>query len=124
MPDRAPCRVVVVDDQESYRRMLQLVLDLEADIELVGEAVDGVTAIEAAREHQPDVLLLDIAMPVLDGLEALPEILAASPRTAVVMLTGFGSPAMRSRASDAGARGFLEKGADPRQIIEAIHAVR
>lgn len=101
-------------------------LGLEPGLEVVGQAADGQEAVDAARELRPDVVLLDIAMPVLDGLEALPLIRAESPDTKVVMLTGVTTEAVRQRALDAGAAFFLEKGTGidtlARRIKEACAA--
>lgn len=102
--------------------MLQLVLEVEDGIEVVGEAADGTAGIELAREQQPDVLLLDVSMPVLDGLAALPSIREASPGTRVVMLTGFSDEGMREQALGNGAAGFVEKGSDPAAITNAVRA--
>ncbi|HWH05086.1 MAG TPA: response regulator transcription factor [Gaiellaceae bacterium] len=117
----ADCEVVICDDQEGFRRTVAIVLGLDDGVAVVGEAADGEEAIRLARELQPDVLLLDIAMPVMDGLEALPAIREASPDTRVVMLTGLASEAIRERALAAGATLFIEKGTD---IATLAHAAR
>ena len=116
----ASCRIVVCDDQPDFRELLSMVLTLESGVEVVGEAADGLEAIEAVRQHLPDLLLLDIAMPNMDGLEALPHIRKASPGTKVVMVTAFGSESIRQRALDAGAAGFLEKGMDVTDLVSEI----
>jgi two-component system, NarL family, response regulator DesR len=121
------CRVVLCDDQKAFRDLLALLLGVEPGIEVVGEAANGLEAIDVALDQQPDVLLLDISMPELDGLSALPRIREAAPDTNVVMLTGLGAPALRERALAGGAVAYLEKGLDPGQIIDAIrsaHALR
>ena len=114
------CRIVVCDDQSAFRQLVTMVLGLERGIEVVGEAADGVEAIDAARRHAPDVLLLDVAMPNMDGLEALPFIREASPATRVVMVTAFGSETIRERALAAGAAGFIEKGLDVAELVEQV----
>ena len=114
------CKVAICDDIENFRRMLRLVLEFESDIEVVGEAGDGRAAVELCEALQPDVLLLDVSMPVMDGLEALPMILETSPETSVVMLTGYGSREVEGRAMERGAFRYLEKGADPATITTAI----
>ncbi len=106
------CQVVICDDQAAFRKLVSLVLGLEQDLDVVGEAADGEEAIRMVGELRPDVLLLDIAMPVMDGLEALPKIRESSPETQVIMLTGLVSERMRQRALDAGACLFIEKGTD------------
>lgn len=124
MPAR--CRVVICDDQAAFRQTVVIVLGLDEELEVVGQAANGQEAVDSVRELRPDVVLLDIAMPVLDGLEALPLIRAASPDTKVVMLTGVTSEAIRERALAAGAVLFLEKGtgidALARRIKEACAA--
>lgn len=117
------CRIVICDDQAGFRRLLGVVMATEDGLEVVGEAADGLEAIAVVRNAQPDVVLLDIAMPNMDGLEALPDIREASPASAVVMLTAFGSPSVRERAAAAGAVGFVEKGGDLGELIAAIRGV-
>jgi len=119
----ADCEVVICDDQEGFRRTVAIVLGLDDGVAVVGEAADGEEAIRLARELQPDVLLLDIAMPVMDGLEALPAIREASPDTRVVMLTGLASEAIRERALAAGATLFIEKGTDIATLARRVREV-
>ena len=119
----ADCEVVICDDQEGFRRTVAIVLGLDEGVAVVGEAADGEEAIRLARELQPDVLLLDIAMPVMDGLEALPAIREASPDTRVVMLTGLASEAIRERALAAGATLFIEKGTDIATLARRVREV-
>jgi CheY-like chemotaxis protein len=117
------CTVVVCDDQPGYRRLVGLALGLDGTIEVVAEAENGAQAIAAVAEHRPNVLLLDVAMPVMDGLEALPQVLARSPQTKVIMLTGVVNDAVRADAIRAGAARFLEKGIDPRALADEVRAV-
>jgi DNA-binding NarL/FixJ family response regulator len=114
------CRIVVCDDQPAYRQIVAMVLGLESDLEVVGEAGNGRQAVELVEELKPEVLVLDIAMPVLDGLEALPLIRAASPETKVVMLTGVVGDGIRERALAGGAALFLEKGTDIQDVVRAV----
>lgn len=109
---RDSCTVAICDDQAGFRQLVAIVLGLESEIEVVGEAGDGREAIALAARLQPDILLLDVAMPEMDGLEALPLVREASPATQVVMLTALTGPSIRERALAAGARDFLEKGID------------
>jgi DNA-binding NarL/FixJ family response regulator len=115
-----PLRIVVCDDQPAFRMIVSTVLRLEPDVEVVGEAGDGKQAIELAVRLKPDVLLLDIAMPVMDGLEALPHIRAESPGTKVVMLTGVANDSVRQSALDGGAALFLEKGVDIDVLVRSV----
>ncbi|TAL22371.1 MAG: response regulator [Frankiales bacterium] len=120
--DRA-IRVLVVDDTADLRFLLRMALGSESDIDVVGEAGDGREAVEAARRHRPDVMLLDLAMPVMDGLEALPLVRAASPGTQVVILSGFEATSMAASASAAGAAAYVQKGAAPDVIIGCVRRV-
>lgn len=115
-----PCRIVICDDQAGFRQLISLVLGLEDGLEVVGEAQDGRAVVQVVADLSPDVLLLDIAMPERDGIDALPEIRNASPGTSVVMLTAFASDIVRRRAMDAGASGFIEKGADVDDLVAQI----
>ena len=117
-------RVLIVDDQALVRAGFKMILESEPEIEIVGEAEDGLQAVEAARELSPDVVLMDIRMPNLDGLEATRRILAAtteSPR--VLMLTTFDLDEYVYEALRAGASGFMLKDTPPEQLISAIHIV-
>ncbi|WP_030055785.1 MULTISPECIES: response regulator [Streptomyces] len=104
-----PIRVVVADDQELVRAGFGMILDAQPDIEVVAEACDGAEAVEAVREHGPDVLLLDVRMPVMDGLEAARRVCAEFPATKVIMLTTFDIDDYVFDALYAGASGFLLK---------------
>ena len=118
-------RVLIVDDQSMVRAGFRLILESEADIEVVGEAEDGEKAIAAARALTPDVVLMDIQMPVLDGLTATRQLLGAStdrpPR--VLILTTFERDEYVFEALRAGASGFLLKNAPPEDLIEAVRVV-
>ena len=105
-----PLRVVIVDDAEELRILLRLALDREGDFSVVAEAADGETGVAAVIAHQPDLVLLDIAMPVLDGLQALPLIRTECPSATVVMLSGFGATSRAAiEALQLGAHGYLQK---------------
>jgi DNA-binding NarL/FixJ family response regulator len=99
-------------------------MSLESDLEIVGEASNGAEAIELARSAQPDVVVLDLTMPVMDGLEALPRIREAAPGARVIMLSAHGTNDMEARAVAAGASRYLEKTATTREIVEAVRAHR
>ena len=115
-------RVVVADDQEIVRTGLRMILDAQPGIEVVGEAADGREAVDAARRLRPDVCLLDIRMPDLDGIEATRRILAADQPPAVVVITTFDLDEYVYGALRAGAKGFLLKDAGPDLLVQAIHA--
>jgi len=120
-----PIRVVVVDDQALVRMGVRALLAVEPDTELVGEATDGRAGIELIRHVRPDVALMDIRMPALDGLAALREITAEPDLsgTRVVMLTTFGLDEYVFEALHAGASGFVLKDADPEEILRAVRVV-
>ena len=112
--------ILVCDDQPAFREVVSMMLSLEPSLEVVGEATNGEEALRLVAELQPDLVLLDIAMPMMDGLEVLPLIKGVAPDTRVVMLTGFTSTDMRERALAAGARGYIEKGTDVPALVAHI----
>ncbi len=122
-------RVMVVDDQALVRRGFSLVLDNEPDIEVVAEAGNGLEAIEAAREYQPDIILMDIRMPEMDGLEATARLLqekrteAGDTACRVIILTTFDPDEYVFRALQAGASGFVLKDIPPEALVEAVRTV-
>ena len=116
-------RVLVVDDQSMVREGLRMILDLQEDIEVVAEAADGRAALRAAAEHRPDVVLMDIRMPVMDGLQATERILAAQEHTRVLMLTTFDLDEYVFGALKAGASGFLLKDTPPADLLAGIRIV-
>jgi DNA-binding NarL/FixJ family response regulator len=115
-------RVVVADDQEIVRTGLRMILDAQPRIEVVGEAVNGLQAVDAARRLRPDVCLIDIRMPVLDGIEATRRIVAAEQPPAVVVITTFDIDEYVYGALRAGAKGFLLKDAGPELLRQAVYA--
>jgi len=116
-------RVVVVDDSEDLRLFLRLALDSHAAFEVVGEAGDGRAGVECCREVQPDLVLLDLSMPVMDGLEALPLIRSEVPDARVVVLSGFDAAAMGEDVRAAGADAFVEKGTPQRDLLALLQNV-
>lgn len=117
-------RVLLADDETMIRAGVRAILASDSGIEVVAEAGDGREAIEQARAHRPDVALLDIRMPVLDGIAAAAEIRRAVPGTAVLMLTTFGEDRYIAAAlGEAGAAGFLLKSGDPHELLAGIRAV-
>jgi DNA-binding NarL/FixJ family response regulator len=115
----ASARVLLCDDCAPVRELVRLVLESEG-IEVVGEVADGGAAIEEAGRCQPDVVLLDISMPAMDGLEALPEIQRVAPQARVVVFSGFDNPVIVERALELGAVRYVEKGGRPEEIIAAV----
>lgn len=119
-----PVRVLVVDDDPLVRSALRLVLGGDRGIVLVGEAANGAEAVDAVRSAGPDVVLMDIRMPVLDGLVATERIMALpAPRPEVIVLTTFDADELVIGAMRAGASGFLLKDTAPQDIIAAVHRV-
>jgi DNA-binding NarL/FixJ family response regulator len=118
-----PIRVLVVDDHPVFRRGMRAILGAEPDTELVGEATDGEEAIVRALELRPDVILMDLNMPSVTGIEATRRILEVSPDTAILMLTMFEDDKSILAAMRAGAHGYVLKGADGSEMLRAIHAV-
>lgn len=112
-------RVVLVDDTADLRQLLRIALG-RVGFDVVGEAGDGAAGIEVAREQEPDLVVLDLSMPVMDGLEALPHIRAACPRAAIVVLSGFGANQMTERALARGADGYIQKGAPLSEVVDRL----
>ncbi len=117
-----PLRVLLVDDQALVRSGFAMILSVEDDIEVVGEAADGEQAVAAAAELRPDVVLMDVQMPVLDGVRATEQIVAAG-HGRVVVLTTFDRDDYLFDALRAGASGFLLKNADPDDLVDAVRKV-
>ncbi|MBN9155066.1 MAG: response regulator transcription factor [Microbacterium sp.] len=118
-----PIRVVLVDDQALFRAGIRMLVDSQPDLAVVGEASDGREAIGVVRATRPDVVLMDIRMPVLDGLGATAELLRDPDPPRIVMLTTFDLDEAAARAIRQGASGFLLKDADPEFLLAAIRTV-
>ncbi|MBN9743694.1 DNA-binding response regulator [Amycolatopsis sp. A1MSW2902] len=116
-------RVLLADDQAMVRGALATVLGLEADIEVVAQVGTGDEVVAAAKETVPDVALLDVQMPGMDGLTAAAELKTALPACRVIICTTFGRPGYLARAMAAGAAGFVVKDAPPEQLVEAVRRV-
>jgi DNA-binding NarL/FixJ family response regulator len=124
VPDRAekprPLRVLIADDHRLFAEVLDSILSGDERIEVVGRASDGSEAVELARKLEPDVVLMDVSMPVLDGFEATREIRAASEGVRVLMLTGSDSRDDVDRSREAGASGYVTKDRIASELVAAI----
>ena len=115
-------RVLIADDHRLFAEALEAVLATEERIEVIGRAADGEEAVALARRLQPDVVALDISMPVMDGFEAAAELEKLDPAPGVLILTGSSSPFDVDRARRAGVRGYVTKDAIAARLVEAIIA--
>ena len=116
-------RLLLADDQALVRGALAALLDLEADLQVVAEVGRGDEVLDAAREHRPDVALLDVEMPGLDGIAATEVLRAALPEVRVLIVTTFGRPGYLRRALQSGAAGFVVKDTPARQLADAVRRV-
>ncbi|TFD61960.1 response regulator transcription factor [Cryobacterium sp. Hh7] len=122
-PRSAPIRILLVDDQALLRVGFRMVLEAEDDFTVVGEASDGAQAIDLAARLKPDVVLMDVRMSGIDGIEATRQIMAAQPETRIIILTTFDLDEYAFGGLRAGASGFLLKNAEPGELIAAIRTV-
>ena len=116
-------RIVLADDHQLFRDALKQLLDAEADFVVVGEAGDGEEAVAQTLQHEPDILLLDVAMPNANGMQVLEQIAAASRTTRIIMVTGTVEEEALRRALHLGARGFVLKESGAMQLLESIRVV-
>lgn len=117
-----PIRILVADDHLIVREGLRLILETDEEMQLIGEAVNGKEAVEFASQLNPDVILMDLRMPVLDGLSAIEIIRRQLPRIAIVILTNFNEDEMMVKGLSAGAKGFLLKDTDRATLLNSIRA--
>ena len=115
--------VLVVDDADDLRMLLRARMESRTGLTVIGEAADGLAAVELASELQPDLVMLDLAMPRMDGLEALPLIRAAVPGVRVIVLSGFNQSTLAEKAMEAGADRYVVKGGSMRQLLELVDTV-
>lgn len=118
-----PIRLLLADDQALVRGALSALLGLEPDLEVVAEVGRGDQVIGAVRQHSPDVALLDVEMPGLDGIAATAEVRATAPHTRVLIVTTFGRPGYLRRALQAGASGFVVKDTPSAQLADAVRRI-
>ncbi|HEX2015860.1 MAG TPA: response regulator transcription factor [Solirubrobacteraceae bacterium] len=116
-----PIRTFLCDDVEEFRALIRIAFQGDEQIIVVGEAGDGRAGYEGVRETQPDVVLLDLSMPDLDGLEAIPLMRRACPTAAILVLSGFSAETMGPPVQRAGGDGYVEKGASFDEIRLAVH---
>ncbi|HSG18917.1 MAG TPA: response regulator transcription factor, partial [Anaerolineae bacterium] len=112
--------VLIADDHGVVRQGLRTYLELLDDIDIVGEAQNGIEAVDQVRQHRPDIVLMDLVMPEMNGVEATRRALAASSNTRVIVLTSFAEDELVFPAIEAGATGYLLKDVDPAELHQAI----
>ena len=117
---RRPSRVAIADDSRALRVLVRALIQLEPDFELVGEAANGSEAISLAERERPDVLVLDLAMPELDGLQVLEHLRATCPEVTVVVYSGYGASTLRETVLELGAADCIEKGVPPDEFVERL----
>ena len=118
-----PIRILLADDHGVVRKGLRFLLTQDPEIEIAGEADDGREAVRLAAELQPNIVIMDIAMPQLNGLDAAQQITKANPRAAVIMLSMYSDEEFLIRALSAGAKGYLLKDSAEADVLRAVHAV-
>jgi DNA-binding NarL/FixJ family response regulator len=124
MTETGPLSVYLVDDVPELRELIKFGMEEDPGFEVVGEAGDGRTALQGIAETHPAAVLLDLSMPDMDGLEAIPEIRKSDPEVAIIVLSGFSADRMSASALERGADGYVEKGTPIQELRDATrHAV-
>ena len=118
-----PISVLLVDDVPDVRTLLRLACKRHGGLEVVGEAGNGREAVKLAEDLQPDVIILDIAMPEMDGLSAIPQIHEVAPNSRILVLSGFSGGMVAQKAIELCAMGYVEKGRPAKEIMEAVKSV-
>ncbi len=121
--DMKNARLLIVDDHEIFRRGLRALLEPSSEWQICGEAVDGMDAVEQCRSLKPDIVVLDVSMPRLNGLEAARLIIKEKPEPQIVIITQHDSPQIRSAALEAGARAFVTKSAVGSELVSALRSL-
>ena len=117
-------RVFLLDDHTVLRQAVRVMLEAETDMEIVGEAGDGAQGIEGIKSARPDVAIVDLKMPGMSGLSAIPEILEVSPKSAIIVFTMYNNPVYVYESMHAGASGYVLKSASKEELLRAIRAVK
>ena len=120
----SPIRVLIADDHQIVRKGIRALLATKHDIQVVGEASDGLEAVAQTLNLHPDVVLMDLMMPKMDGIQATKEITARQPETRILVLTSFAADDQVFPAIQAGAQGYLLKDSGPQELVQAIHQVQ
>ena len=118
-----PLKLLIVDDNDLFLSALEGFLETEASLEVIGRAANGAVAVELAADLQPDVVLMDLSMPSVDGFEATAMVREQAPEAAIVVLTGSDDPADQERARAAGAAGYITKDRILGELVATIHSV-
>lgn len=119
-PAPAPVRLFVCDDAEDLRMLVRYAVEDDPGLEIVGEAADGDAGVAGVAASLPDVVLVDLSMPRVDGLEAIPRMLRAAPAARIVAMSGFAADRMERLALEAGAAAYLQKGADLDALLDVV----